>query len=127
MMAESFNFEAFVDGYITAALWSDCMPPESDPDGESGGCEGLTLRPGARDRMIERGRLREFVEANDVDLLAYVDAMGPWSGTDSRGYIDNEPAEARAGHDLWLTRNGHGAGFWDRDLGELGDRLTKVG
>lgn len=21
---------------------------------------------------------------------------------------------AQAGHDLWLTRNGHGAGFWDR-------------
>jgi hypothetical protein len=22
----------------------------------------------------------------------------------------------QAGHDLWLTRNGHGAGFWDRGL-----------
>lgn len=21
---------------------------------------------------------------------------------------------AQVGHDLWLTRNGHGAGFWDR-------------
>lgn len=38
---------------------------------------------------------------------------------------------ARLGHDLWLTRNGHGAGFWDRDelddpdLGpSLGDALT---
>lgn len=20
------------------------------------------------------------------------------------------------GHDFWLTRNGHGSGFWDRDL-----------
>ena len=28
------------------------------------------------------------------------------------------------GHDLWLTRNRHGAGFWDRGLGELGDQLT---
>lgn len=24
--------------------------------------------------------------------------------------------EEQIGHDLWLTRNGHGAGFWDRDL-----------
>lgn len=24
----------------------------------------------------------------------------------------------RAGHDLWLTRNGHGAGFWDGDWPE---------
>lgn len=22
---------------------------------------------------------------------------------------------SQAGHDFWLTRNGHGAGFWDRD------------
>lgn len=28
------------------------------------------------------------------------------------------------GHDLALTRNGHGAGFWDRGLGEAGDVLT---
>ena len=31
-----------------------------------------------------------------------------------------------AGHDYWLTRNGHGAGYWDRDLGEVGDKLTKA-
>lgn len=29
------------------------------------------------------------------------------------------------GHDLWLTRNGHGTGFWDRKLpGSLGNQLT---
>jgi hypothetical protein len=33
---------------------------------------------------------------------------------------------ARAGHDFWLTRNGHGAGFWDRGLGEVGDKLSKT-
>jgi hypothetical protein len=26
---------------------------------------------------------------------------------------------------MWLTRNGHGTGFWDRGLGERGDALTK--
>lgn len=30
------------------------------------------------------------------------------------------------GHDFWLTRNGHGVGFWDRGLGDLGDKLTDV-
>lgn len=24
--------------------------------------------------------------------------------------------DEQIGHDLWLTRGGHGAGFWDRDL-----------
>lgn len=32
---------------------------------------------------------------------------------------------SQAGHDFWLTRNRHGAGFWDRGLGELGERLSK--
>lgn len=32
----------------------------------------------------------------------------------------------QVGHDFALTRNGHGAGFWDRGLGELGDRLTEA-
>jgi hypothetical protein len=32
--------------------------------------------------------------------------------------------QGQAGHDLWLTRNGHGAGFWDRGLGESGDKMT---
>ena len=30
------------------------------------------------------------------------------------------------GHDIWLTRNSHGAGFWDRGLGELGDKLSDI-
>lgn len=35
---------------------------------------------------------------------------------------DLDPGQV--GHDFVLTRNGHGAGFWDRGLGEQGDRLT---
>jgi hypothetical protein len=31
----------------------------------------------------------------------------------------------QVGHDLWLTSQGHGSGFWDRGLGELGQRLSK--
>lgn len=31
-----------------------------------------------------------------------------------------------AGHDFWLTRNHHGAGFWDGDYGKDGDALTKI-
>ena len=29
-----------------------------------------------------------------------------------------------AGYDFWLTRNGHGTGFWDRGLGNIGKRLA---
>lgn len=32
----------------------------------------------------------------------------------------------QVGHDFYLTRCGHGAGFWDRGLGEQGDKLTDL-
>lgn len=44
--------------------------------------------------------------------------------------VDNgdigDMAAEQAGHDFWLTRNGHGAGFWDRGLGDRGDRLSAL-
>lgn len=44
--------------------------------------------------------------------------------------ISNSSASAaQAGHDLWLTRNGHGTGFWDREElygQELAAELTRV-
>lgn len=39
--------------------------------------------------------------------------------------IASELSPGQIGHDFILTRNGHGTGFWDRGLGELGDTLTK--
>lgn len=32
----------------------------------------------------------------------------------------------QAGHDFILTRNHHGAGFWDRGYGDAGDELTRL-
>jgi len=32
----------------------------------------------------------------------------------------------QCGHDFWLTRNRHGAGFWDRGYGQLGKDLTRA-
>ena len=40
-------------------------------------------------------------------------------------YLTEEWTDEQIGHDLWLTRGGHGAGFWDRDLPN-GDKLTEI-
>lgn len=108
------NRDAFIDGYVETALWADCMPPEDDPDGELGGREHLEMRADARDYMA--ADCQSFIDANHDDLLAYCDAVT----------TDGSPAESYAGHDFWLTRRRHGAGFWDRGLGELGERLTRA-
>lgn len=41
-------------------------------------------------------------------------------------YADSGRTWDSFGHDFWLTRNGHGAGFWDRGLGALGDELSEA-
>ena len=33
--------------------------------------------------------------------------------------------DAQLGHDLWLTRNYHGTGFWDRNFKD-GDKITSL-
>jgi len=40
--------------------------------------------------------------------------------------LDEHDDDTQAAHDFWLTRNGHGAGFWDGDWPEGGDRLTAL-
>lgn len=52
-----------------------------------------------------------------TDFCADCDAF-----LDSHREFIGEDVESvkRAGHDLWLTRNGHGAGFWDGDWPEPG-------
>jgi hypothetical protein len=35
--------------------------------------------------------------------------------------VEYEPEQA--GRDFWFSRCGHGVGFWDRDLGQVGDDL----
>lgn len=38
---------------------------------------------------------------------------------------EDEQDMEQIGHDFWLTRNGHGAGFWDGDY-EKGDEITAI-
>lgn len=61
---------------------------------------------GISTQIMARKDIKTFVEKTG-DLLKDID-------------------EEQIGHDFWLTRNHHGAGFWDRDLGEVGDQLTTI-
>ena len=48
------------------------------------------------------------------------------SFVDKAGSLLNDIDEEQIGHDFWLSRNGHGAGFFDRGLGEIGDKLQEI-
>lgn len=95
---------AALNAYVECALWSSTGITE---DAETG--EPLDANYGAEDIAPETlAEMRADVEAF---LIANADDIG-----------DMDPGQA--GHDFWLTRNHHGVGFWDRGLGERGDRLT---
>lgn len=113
-MPHAIDPDQFLRAYIFAALWSS-HGPEDGPYA----CEHLMDRFDVNDIAPEtmatmREDCADFIEANRADLDAYCERM---HGEDYTG-------SERAGHDFWLTRNGHGAGFWDRGLNALGDRLA---
>ena len=49
---------------------------------------------------------------------------------DYRGRLETESGrwtiEEQAGHDFWLTRNRHGAGFWNGDWFNVSGSLTQL-
>jgi len=89
----------FFTQYVNTLLWS-----ETDDNGNplDDNYDESDIDPTGTEEM--RGDCDDFIAANVADL-ADIDA-------------------AQAGHDFALTRNQHGAGFWDRGLGDLGDRLS---
>ena len=101
MQDTATDLDAFYDQYLETALWSELDDDDEPLDGT------YSADDIAVSSLAEmRSDCADFVTAN-TDDLADIDA-------------------AQAGHDFWLTRNGHGTGFWDRGLGAIGDRLASA-
>ena len=101
----------FVRMYVDTLLWSTCNE-HGEPFEDSHGLSDLS--PCAMARIVDDCiRFWHAVESAGIDLDAEI-------------LVDVDPAERAAFH-FWLTRNGHGAGFWDGDWSDdAGDRLTKL-
>ncbi len=99
--------DEMVSGYLVCALWAGLnwsvttdhggtednpVPWDDDYDISDISSEAIT---------VAREFCGEFYIANADDLATY--------------FPGSEPGQW--GHDLYLTRNGHGAGFWDRYYG----------
>lgn len=106
------NLDRFTLAYIECALWSSSVDFDSDTSFESAGYDVSDLSDDLLAHVIEE--CADF--QNDPDTRALL-----FAAYDRVWYSDEQ-----AGHDFWLTRNGHGAGFWDRGLGALGDALTRA-
>ncbi len=92
--------------YVETALWSS-----NDESDESGG------NP-MDDNYTMADIAPESLATMQSDIDQFVERCG--------ALLDSVPDHPIM-HDFWLTRNGHGAGFWDGDYPEpIGDQLTKI-
>lgn len=94
--------DEFTRAYLEAALWVNDPTPGSGEEYQA----DLSIVPDEYAREAEADCLR-FQADNAADLARAGD-------------------DAQNGHDFYLTRNGHGAGYWDRGYGDVGDRLSKA-
>ncbi|KFG99061.1 hypothetical protein GQ56_0100970 [Burkholderia paludis] len=105
-------FEEFLTGYEEAALWSSIDTIKND-DGEE---EAVHLEDGYELHYETKTKFRE-------DCKDFCDFAEPQlrRAIDCTGY-----GAVQAGHDFWLTRAGHGAGYWDRSQlpRDLRDQLS---
>lgn len=117
------SLDSFTQAYIEAAFFTECEPGTTiedwNPETQSNLPGDMTfddLAPGTLARMIADCQKFQYGE-NAVDYSnAYKDESRIHSSEDSM-----------AGHDFWLTRNGHGAGFWGGDwLEPYAAKLTKA-
>ena len=90
------KLDAFTDAYIKAALWST-----NDESDESGG-EPLDKNYSASD-----------IAPETMELI--VEDCNDFQQRYSELLADSGIGDARAGHDFWLSRRGHGTGFFDED------------
>lgn len=91
------DLERFFNGYKEAAFWTEEEPHNLISDND--------FSSDAISKMMDD--CKQFFSNNFTDLKKI-----------------NEDF-SQHGHDFWLTRNGHGAGFWDRGYNKaIADRLT---
>ncbi len=106
------NLDTFTRAYIEAALWSstdNATPQGGEPLDKN--YSASDIAPEAMARIVS-DCAKFQVDHGETLGRAYVTGNGDDYGV------------AQAGHDFWLTRNGHGAGFWDRGLEDVGAALT---
>lgn len=102
----------FISGYIECALWAESANT-TDSDRSIGNVAELSDE--GRARLTTQATT--FYNANEQLIAEANDYRDPATE------LCNPRDDEHLGHDFWLSRNGHGTGFWDRGLGAVGERL----
>ena len=93
------DLDSFTRAYITAALWSSSaeIGGFTDASFEDMGFDVSDLAPETLAKMTKE--CAKF-QSDNLDAI-------------ESGCLTRLSCYEQAGHDFWLTRNGHGCGFWE--------------
>ena len=97
------NIQEILKHYLICAIWSTNQEDGSPFDNDF--------------------EISDFSETAKKQALLDIESFVKKAGSLLNGITDEQ-----IGHDIWLTRNRHGAGFWDRDFinKEIGEKLTDI-
>jgi hypothetical protein len=95
--------EEVAAAYKVAALWSTSGDDDEPLDAEYG--------------------IDQISEESNEEIAK--DVVEFWERAKAEGLTEHW-TPGQFGHDFYLTRAGHGAGFWDRGFGYAGGRLTEM-
>jgi hypothetical protein len=108
--------EEMVNGYLECALWSTHAYLEEGEENPKTWDEHNY----AVSDISEKG-MKQATE----DCEAFLKEALPLLTEEEKRDTPHYSWESYLGHNFWLTREGHGAGFWDGRY-ENGDALTKL-
>lgn len=118
------DVDAMVTGYLECQLWAQ-LDMSRDEDGNNPTLdENYSLEDISPEYVDSvRSELAALVAEHPLAVRMYLNS-NVWQR--GNAYATARATGGQFGHDFYLTRERHGAGFWDRGLGELGDYLTKL-
>lgn len=125
-MWEPSDMDDAIDQAIETLFWSSPAIGTEEVEAEvPDGYAGLCMDAYVQDNFVNG---RHALDSDDFERLALevVDFLTAYEGPVRRAMrVSPGYGLTNAAHDFILTRNHHGAGFWDRGLGIAGDILTQ--
>ena len=90
-----------LDSYLETMMWADGKDPDTDE-----AFDGILSEELKKESEADVKKFLKLVDDKGIDLTKY--------------QIE------QIGHDFWLTRNGHGAGFWDGDYEDKDGKILTM-
>jgi len=121
------NIQEIINSYLNCAIWTDEENLKEDDD-------NMNRETYKMDKEYwDESEIKELISNPNLNIHNFDEDSVIKTYLDIKKFLNlvgsavNDIDESDIGYDLWLTRNHHGAGFWDRGYDvKISDILTKT-